>query len=279
MYDEKRFLNELQEAIRHNRITLPTLPEVALRVRDAVERESSSAQTIAKIVSTDTAVSARLLQVANSPLYRGRVAIDSLSMAVARLGVRLVRSLVVSLVMRQIFQPTCALLDQRFRQIWENSVQVAAISRVLAKPLSHLDKDQAMLAGLIHHIGALPILVQAESHRDLLASPTDLDFLLERLSPTIGRQILESWDFPPYLVSVTEHFNDFPYDQGPQANYTDVVIVARLQALLGSGHPDAALNWADIPAFDKVGLAPDVQIVKLEGVQEELEGVRGIFLG
>jgi HD-like signal output (HDOD) protein len=279
MYDEKRFFDELQDAIRRNRITLPTLPEVALRVRDAVERETTSAQTIAKIVSTDAAVSARLLQVANSPLYRGRAPIDSLQMAVTRLGVRLVRSLVVSLAMRQIFQPTTDLLDRRFRLVWENSVQVAAISRVLAKPLVHLDRDQGMLAGLIHHIGALPILVHAESRREVLDSPATLDFLLERLSPSIGRQILKSWDFPFYLVAVTEHFADFSYDGGPQADYVDLVIVARLQSLLGSGHPDAALNWADIPAFDKVGLAPDVEIVEMEGAQDELVGVREIFLG
>jgi HD-like signal output (HDOD) protein len=275
--DERAFLEELREAIRSNKITLPTLPEVALRVRDAAESESSSAAEIAAIIVTDVAVSARLLQVANSPLYRGRVPIDSVQMAVTRLGVRLVRSLVVSLAMQGMFQATSDALDQRFRRIWENSVQVAAIARVLAKPLPHLDNEQAMLAGLIHDIGALPILVMAEN-KDLNDEEA-LDFLLERLSPEIGRMILDSWDFPPTLAAVTEHFNDFAYDAGPQADYVDLVIVARLQSLLGSGHPDAALDWNDIRSFEKVGLATDVEVVEMEGAEEEMNGVKEMFLG
>lgn len=279
MYDEKAFLDELQAAIRKNRITLPTLPEVALKVRDALERENSSAREIADIISTDASVSARLLQVANSPLYRGRVPIDSIQMAVARLGVRMVRSLVVSLAMQGIFQATSDALDRRFRQIWENSVQVAAISRVLAKALPQLDKEQAMLAGLIHDIGALPILVHAETKDDLGQDEAGLDFLLERLSPSIGRQILEAWNFPASLIAVTEHYNDFAYDGGPEADYVDLVIVARLQSLIGSTHPDAALNWDDILAFEKVGLAPNIEVIEMEGAEDEMNGVKEMFLG
>ena len=140
MIDERAFLETLNQAIDSNRLTLPTLPEVALRVRSAVEREDSSAKQVADIIATDAALSARLLQVANSPLYRGRVQIDSLQMAVARLGVRVVRSLVVSLIMQQIFQATNDLLDKRFRQTWEQSVQIAAISRVLAQNLKYYRK-------------------------------------------------------------------------------------------------------------------------------------------
>ena len=69
---------EIRDDIEHNRIQLPTLPEVALRVRDEVESENSNAGAIARMVASDPALSARLLQVANSPLYRGRVEIDSI---------------------------------------------------------------------------------------------------------------------------------------------------------------------------------------------------------
>ena len=126
MISELEFLEELQTAISEKRITLPTLPEVALRVRDAVEQENSTAHEIADMVGTDAALSTRLLQVANSPLYRGRVPIESIQMAVTRLGMKLVRSLVVSLAMKQIFQATSDVLDSRLRAIWEKSVEIAA---------------------------------------------------------------------------------------------------------------------------------------------------------
>jgi HD-like signal output (HDOD) protein len=275
--DEHAFLTELQEAIRHDRITLPTLPEVALRVRDAMTSQATSAADIACIIATDAALSARLLQVANSPLYRGHTAIDSVQLAVARLGVRLVRYLVVSLATQGMFQARSHGLNSRFRRLWERSVQVAAIARVLAKPLPHLEPDQAMLAGLIHEIGALPILVQAE--RIGLSDERALERLLERFSPRIGRLTLEHWDFPPSLIAVTEHFNELDYDGGPEADYVDVVIVARLESLMGTDHPDATRDWSQVRAFEKLGLAPDIEIVELEGAEEEMHDVNEMFLG
>ena len=149
---------------------------MALRIRDAVEQDSSTAQQIADMVATDAALSARLLQVANSPLYRGRVPIENIQMAVTRLGQKLVRSLVVSLAMRQIFQATSDTLDTRLRAIWEESVQVAAISRALAQTVG-LNREQAMLAGLIHNLGSLPILTMADSFPELMADPKKLDLL------------------------------------------------------------------------------------------------------
>lgn len=78
MDDVNQFLAKLERAIAQNKITLPTLPEVALRVRDVVERETASAREVAQVVSTDAAVTARLLQVVNSPLYRGRMPVDNI---------------------------------------------------------------------------------------------------------------------------------------------------------------------------------------------------------
>ncbi len=140
MISELEFQDALQNAISEDRIILPTLPEVALQVRDAVESEDTTAVQVAELVATDAALSARLLQVANSPLYRGRSPIDSIQVAITRLGNKLVRSLVVSLAMKQIFQATSDTLDKKLRTNWAQSVQIAAISRVLAHPLPQLDR-------------------------------------------------------------------------------------------------------------------------------------------
>ncbi|QYZ64904.1 MAG: histidine kinase [Gammaproteobacteria bacterium (ex Lamellibrachia satsuma)] len=278
MIDENAFLDSIFKAIDEHKLTLPTLPEVALRVRDAVESEDSTAQQIAKIVATDAALSARLLQVANSPLYRGSNPIDNLQMAVARLGTRLVRSLVVSLIMQQIFQATCDILDKRFRQLWEESVQIAAISRVLAQNLKHLDREQAMLAGLIHNIGALPVLTMAEHSPELISDQEELDRVIEALSPRIGKRILEDWDFPESLIKVPAHFQDLGYDGGTQADYVDVVLVARMQTALGNDHSLTNEDWGIIPAFAKVGLEPEINVVDIEGVEEEVKEVEVMFL-
>ncbi len=277
MIGKTEFLESLQTAIKENKITLPTLPEVALKVRDAVEQENVTAHQIADMVATDAALSTRLLQVANSPLYRGRVPIESIQMAVTRLGYKLVRSLVVSLAMKQIFQATSDALDVRLRSMWEQSVEIAAISRVLSQNLPHLDRDQAMLAGLIHNIGALPVLTWAESYPELMEDETELDKRVAELTPIIGTQILEFWGFPETLIKVAAEAQNLGYDGGPQADYVDVVIVARLQALPADDSNGMA-NWINVPAFLKVGLDPEVELIEIEGVAEDIESVQGVLL-
>ena len=277
MIDEKAFLETLNKAIDKNRLTLPTLPEVALKVRSAVEGENSTAKQVADIIATDAALSARMLRVANSPLYRGRVSIDNLQMAVARLGIRLVRSLVVSIIMQQIFQATHDLLDRKFRQVWEESVQIAALSRVLAKNHAHLDNEQAMLAGLIHNIGALPVLAMAENYEELLEDPQELDRVIRSLSPEIGSRILRQWDFPPSLIQVTKHFLDLDYQSEGEVDYTDIVLVARLEALAGSENGVDISDWNNIPAFTKVGVEPEINIVDIEGVSDDLQNIEVLF--
>jgi len=277
MITNEEFLEQLQTAIKDNSIVLPTLPEVALRVRDAVEQDDATAQQIAELVATDAALSARLLQVANSPLYGGRVTIDSIQMAITRLGTRMVKTLVVNLAMKQIFQPTTPALEIRLRQLWEESVQVAAISRALAHQIPHLDPEQAMLAGLIHSIGSLPVLIMAENFQELTDNGERLDSLLVDLSPIIGRQILETWNFPDTLISVPAHYTDLKYDSGESADYVDLVQVATLECNTGAAKTTSPAEWAQAPAFAKVGLDPEVSVIEIEGVAEQVEEVEQMF--
>jgi len=272
MISEQEFSRQLKLAIEQNRITLPTLPEVALKIRDAVEKDNSTAQQIADMVTTDAALSARLLQVANSPLYRGRVPIENIQMAVTRLGQKLVRSLVVSLAMKQIFQATTDTQDKQLRKIWEQSVQVAAICRALAQSAG-LNREQAMLAGLIHSIGSLPILTMADSFPELISDPIKLDSFIEHLNPQIGKLILQTWGFSESLIKVPEFYMDPEYDGGPTADYVDIVQVARLQ-VMDKMDP----GWLMAPAFRKLGIEPEVEVIEIEGVAENVEEVKQILL-
>ncbi|WP_256360884.1 HDOD domain-containing protein [Methylomonas koyamae] len=123
------FLVHVQEELDANRLVLPTLPDVAIKVRDAVSNGDATAQSLAEIIATDAAISARLIQVSNSPLYRGAVEIKNIQMAVTRLGNNTIRTLITSLIMQQMFTPTSALLETYFRKTWEQGVNVSAIAR------------------------------------------------------------------------------------------------------------------------------------------------------
>ena len=277
MEAEEVFVTELIQDLESGDLQLPTLPEVALRVRDAVEDENASANQIADIIAMDAALSARLIQVANSPLYRGRREVDRLPMVVARLGNALVRNLVTSQVMKQMFQATTDIVDRRLRAVWEHSVQVAAIARALAGQFTRVTPDQAMLAGLLHDIGILPILYRAEERDELLDDPALLEHLISNLHCRIGGAILKQWKFPEPLVAVAaEHENLQRSHDGPP-DLVDVVQVANLQSHLDSGHPLADCDWSRVSAFHRMGLSDDIHQIELTGQREEIKEVQNMF--
>lgn len=266
----------LREEIAQNQLQLPTLPEVALQVRDAVEDENTTSARIADIVAKDPALSARLLQVANSPLYRGRTEVDNLAMAVNRLGLKLVRSLVVSLAMKQMFQATSDHLDKAFRTVWDECLQVAAICRVLSKGLGTLAPEQAMLAGLVHRIGVLPILARLDELLGSAARPELIEQVVDELAPELGTAILAQWHFPSSLINVPLDCLDLTRERD-EPDYADVVMVSRLQYLMGTGHLPDDLHFARISAFVRVELEPEIEIMNVEGPAEEIAEVRNML--
>lgn len=271
-----KFVGEMLDDLKNNRLKLPVLPEVALKVREAVNNPDAAAATIAKAVSSDASIAARLLQVANSPLYRGNASISNVQNAIARLGPPLVRNLVTSLLLKQLFQSKSPILKQRMQKLWEHSTQVAAISHVLARKLTRLKPDEAMLSGLIHDIGVLPILVKAEGSPQLLDNPALLEELVTKLHASVGRVILEAWKFPPQLVSVAaEHENLARVSD--EVDYTDVVTVANLHSYLGTKHPHASVKFTDVPAFTKLGLTPETSIATLEEAAGEMKEVKSLL--
>ena len=277
MENEDVFVNELLEDLESGQLQLPTLPEVALRVREVVDDENASAGQIAEIIAQDAALSARLIQVGNSPLYRGRQEIDRLPMVIARLGNKLVRNLVTSQVMKQMFQATNDIIDQRLRAVWEHSVQVAAIARALAGQCPGVLPDQAMLAGLIHDIGTLPILYRAEERDELLDTPDLLDQLIARLHTRIGGAILKHWKFPDALVDVAAEHEDLHRSHDGPADLVDIVQVANLQSHIDNNHVLSQTDWTRISSFHRLGLDVDIHEIELTDVAEEIDEVQKLF--
>ncbi len=272
------FLDHVQNELDANRLVLPTLPDVALKVRDAVAKGDATAQQLSDMIITDAALSARLVQVANSPLYKGAVEVNNIQMAVTRLGSTTIRTLITSLVMQQMYTPSSDLLDRYFRKTWEEGVNVSSISRALASFTPHLNPDEAMLAGLIHQIGKLPILMLIEDIPEFRDSPARLDKLLEKAHPPIGKIIMDTWNFPEELKPVASEYVDFERDGGEKADYVDLVQVAFLQSIAGTDHPACRIDWNTVSSFSKLGLESDAEILEIEGISEEIELAQSMLI-
>lgn len=267
---------EMLAAIETDQLILPTLPEVALRVREAASNPDIDVASLTRVLETDTAISARIVKVANSPLLRASRPIEDLKAAVSRLGVVYTCNLATSLAMQQMFQATSDTIDQRMREVWTRSTEVAGIAYVLARHYTKLKPDQATLAGIVHKIGVLPILTFAEDNRRMLKDPAALDGLIDELHPEVGEIILQAWDFPPELACIPRQHLDFSR-QVPSVDYADVIQVANLQSLIGSDHPLAQLDWSNIGAFSRLGLSSEISSLDDEDLSAEMEAATALL--
>lgn len=275
---EKHFLATFLDDLNRNRVELPSLPEVAVQVRKLVNDPNAGARQIARVIGTDPALTARLLKVANSPLYRGQDQIDNLQGAVTRLGAQQVRNLVTALVMQQLYQSRGTQhTRQRLKALWAHSARVAALSFVIARRFTPLLPDQAMLGGLIHDIGVLPILRRAEAYPQLANDAAALEEVIRHLHTIIGPFILDEWNFPAELVAVCSQHEELWRSEGAAVNYVDVVTVANLHSYVGTQHPLTKTDWSKVPAFTKLGLTPEESLSTLQAAREELQEIRGLF--
>lgn len=144
--DEKR--NELKKIIMDTK-TLPTLPGVINRLNSLSDNDKSSVQEMARIVSSDQVLSARILRLANSPSY-GFYRVSTISNAMILLGVNVVKSLAIS---SSIFE----IMEKNSVGLWEHSLGVGVASNLIATKLNLPECEEIATAGLLHDIGKVII--------------------------------------------------------------------------------------------------------------------------
>lgn len=261
--------DDIVAQIKNDQLVLPTLPEIALRVREVAEDTRTTIPQLTQIIAQDPALTARIIKVTNSPLIRTSSPVTDLGTAISRLGIDFTSNLCVGLAMEQMFQATHDIIDKRMRQCWSRAMEIAASAQVLARHFTRLQPDQALLAGLVHQIGMLPILAYAENHEGLLHDSLSLDLVIEKLHPSLGSYILRSWDFMPQLVMVPKEYLNIKHEAS-SPDYVDLVQVATLQSYAGSNHPLGQINRSELGSFRRLGLDADDEVTQWEVLSDEV---------
>jgi putative nucleotidyltransferase with HDIG domain len=147
--------------------TLPTLPNVINKLNTLSDSDKSTVQEMAKIVSSDQVLSARILRLANSPSY-GFYRVSTISNAMILLGVNVVKSLALS---SSIF----AIMEKDSVGLWEHSLGVGVAANLIARKLALPECEEIATAGLLHDIGKVIIKLKCEE-----AEKNILDLVRER---------------------------------------------------------------------------------------------------
>lgn len=256
-------MQTLSRAIASDTLTLPTLPEVAQRLQRLRDDPGLEPAQLVAEISRDMATAGRLLQIANSAAYRRGRPADSLSAAVARLGMELSCTIAIAFSMEQLFCGRSPLINLRLRQAWIRGQEVAALARVLATTYTVLNPELAMLAGLLHGVGKLPILRIADADDFVARDAAALDRLLQALHPAAGCRVLRAWKFPEAVADVPLQCLDFDrHHEGP-ADYADVLTVARLHTARAADCLPPGLDVNQVQAFTKLDISPAVDVIEV----------------
>ena len=270
------FLQEVKDAVATEQLLLPSLPDVALKIKAECEKPDTSADKITEVISQDPAMTVRLLQTANSSLYRTRHSTDNIHMAITKLGLKLVKNLIMSLSMKQLYHASNDIIAERFRELWLASTKTAAIARLVALDHKHLDAEQAMLAGLIHNIGALPIILMAEDDDDLFDNPDALFKVIHKMQGEVGAYIFDNWHFPKYMVEVASQCYHFRRTHEGPADYVDVIQVALIQGSIYTGL-ECPEDWSTVSAFSRLGIDTTSHVLDIEENKLMFEETTSLF--
>ncbi len=259
----QRFIDEIKQAVASEHLLLPSRPDVALKLNQACSQPDISSEKLADVISQDPAMSVRLLQMANSSLYRTEHSTDCIRKAINKLGLKLVRDLIITLSMKQRYQAHSEVVNERFRELWLASIKTAAIARLLAAEYTELNPEHAMLAGLVHNVGALPLILIADMDDELFDKPNALYGVMQKIQCEVGGYIFRHWHFPRYLIDVTEQCYHFGRHHKGAADYVDVIQVALVQGSIYTGL-ECPNDWSTVPAFDRLGIDIDNQPLDIE---------------
>jgi len=262
-------LELVESQIASKRMILPTLPDVAMKIGDIARRGDADAALLAREIAKDPAFTARLLRTANSAAMQGRgKKVESLQMAVARLGFDLSCALVKRMAIEQVFQAKAPVLRIIMQKTWARSLEVAALSQVLAAHRTDLQADTAMLAGLTHLVGVLPIVRIVDQKPQLASTDRELENAIAAVHPRIARLVLQEWNFPEALLDVPCRAFDLARTHDGPADLADVVTVSMLQIPEDGTTLLPGVDRTAVAAFAKLGFRPEEHVLEIPEVEE-----------
>jgi len=291
---EKRLLARIEQQLHEGTISLPTLPKAAAEILRQTRDAKATFQDVARAIERDPGISVRLLQLANSTMYRGRIETRTVQQAVSRLGLRSVRSLVIGFLSTSVYRTS----ERRFRRLverlWRHAVQVGVAARAVARAVSmvgaaagdlaasdgaadgaaEIDPDLAFTGGLLHDVGKvvlLQILVKTSPALARTMSEPRIDKVTGRFHDVVGGRLLSAWELDADLCAVArDHHRVSPSPAGTSRERL-VATVALADALCharaaGRGAVDLETLGATAAAV-ALGIGVDA----LRGVSEDAE--------
>ncbi len=246
------FFESFSQAYKENKLRLPSLPNVALKLNKVMASDDIGINEAVDIIHMDSAIVTKLVQVSNSPAYARANPITNCHDAVLRLGLEATRNLVMGISLKQLFKCDNKQLLQSMESLWKKSLYLSSLSFVLASETKVINPDDALLAGLVADIGTIPLLHFAEEYPSGHPDFNDIESAMPYLRAPVGSLVLHTLGFSKELSAIPHHSEDWFYDSGDKLTITDIVILAKLHSYISTKKTEGLPYINSIPAYSKL---------------------------
>jgi putative nucleotidyltransferase with HDIG domain len=263
-----------------NRPGPASFPSIALQVLDLVRDPEVNVGELARLVGLDAALSAAMLVLANSPVFRGVSSIRTVRDAVSRLGMQEVARLAAAISTRSLYQGGIRAEFELFGPIWNqlyyHAVTVARAASELAQVRRLAIPEEVFVAGMLHDVGksialrSLAALVLSKKIIDGEAESTQR--VLHRVHVEVGGDVHREWRLPDHLVRVALLHHDASVPPGPENAEVHLVrLVSALNLLRFAGMQVHAEAFSEVvQSAGALGLSPErVQALQASLVETE----------
>jgi HD-like signal output (HDOD) protein len=258
------FLRRMLATIEAGAVELPAFPQVVIQVQEVLKNPNYSLQMIVRPISADPTLANRLLNMANSTAFNatGRVIID-LGVALTRLGAQKVYSVVLAHAIQDVRRlESLRSIARPLDELWSESVAVAHFCGAVDKRLK-LAMPDAFVAGLLHRVGYLYILVQLASQEASRPRVTLSKDLVDAWHPVIAKAVLKNWRVNDAVCEAVGMQADVLAVRSGPPTLTDVLVTGMRLA-------NKMMNSGDTSSFSSGGV-----LARLNLSIEECRGLIG----
>ncbi len=279
---DHKLLFAIFHGLQEGRLELPTLPDIALKIRTAVADPRKGANEVAQLITIDPALASYCIRIANSAAYGSREPVADVREAVMRMGLDATRDFVLAYSVRNLFKSNDPRALALMKGAWSHCASIGSACHVIARRVSRLNPEQALLAGLLHDIGVMVLISQLAVWPHVFDNTPTLAAVLKDLKHQVTAMVLRAWKLPEEVVGAVFSAEEWTRGAPEQFKLADVLLLAHW-------HQQAPhVLWADaipnsnIPLLAK--LPPDAltQNGRLQVVQEaagELAKMRALLGG
>ncbi|WMS85722.1 HDOD domain-containing protein [Pleionea litopenaei] len=274
---------EIQQAIRRGELSIPSLPDVALRIQKYTAGDEHSIEDVVSVLMVDPAMVVKLIKYANGPLIRGVSPVETCSEAVIRLGINTTRKLVQIFSLQELFRSDQPELQETFRAMWQESVDVAVIAAVLAKHSQlNFEPEVAMLSGLLHKIGAMSIYAFASDYQGFLKLTESIESLVRDYEIQVACDIITNWQLGHVYFLCMKYLRHWEKPEVMTPDYSDLLNIALLHESIKKHHYHDLPKFHQLEAFKRIHVGestPELSIKVLDESRQEISQLRQILLG